>query len=288
MKESIEMQTDPSYMLLEGAEGTIQQTEIQDTEVVNELTKDVSVGAFNYAITGTVPCKCIDGRLCSEHATEGANAAGGTETIFVGDDLTTKRFALEDGSVAAGMRKLIENLQSKGLEVGGHSDNRHENPSDSGCGANDRLPKIYDMITRKGDLIKNYAETILETAIDEATHSLIIGNAGGRNDFSTGGEVLSVLNEMNSSVEELEGTHKEVIAVINLRPGTTLSRQLLKEKYGEEYQVFNVDAWAFQAAAEATSESAEEAMQKVIAMTYYNLATALVLCGPNMRIVIVR
>lgn len=288
MKESFEMQKEEvNYMLLDGAEGKIQTTETQDVEVVDQLTNELGTGALHIETSKLIPCKCIDGRMCTQ-PTEGPNAAGGTETIFIGDDLTTKRFALDDSSVASGMRKLIENLQSKNLDVGGHSDNHHEDPNDSGCGANDRLPKIYDMIARKGDLIKQYAEAILGTSIDDMTHRLIVENAAARNQFSTGKEILDVLNDMNSDVEELEGAHKEVVAAINLRQNTTLSRQLLKEKYGEDYQAFNIDAWSLAAAAEAISSSEEEIQQKIIAMTYYNLATALVLCGPNMRVVIVR
>jgi hypothetical protein len=294
MMESLEMQKEEvNYMLLDGAEGKIQTTETQDIEIVNQLTNELGAGALHVETSKLIPCKCIDGRTCGA-ATEGPNAAGGTETIFVADDLTTKSFAADDGSVAGGMREIIEALQRNEHPVGGHSDNHHEDLNDSGCGANDRLPKIYDMIIRKGDAIKQYAEAILGTAIDDATHELIVRNAGARQEFSRGADVLEVMGATRISgaeevqLERLEGSHKEVVAAINLRPGTTLSRQLLNEKYGADYQAFNVDAWSFQAAAEATSNNEEEARQKVIAMTYYNLATALVLCGPQMRVVIVQ
>lgn len=291
MRETLEMQPlAQEFLLLEGAEGKIQKTETQDIEVVDELTEDIGAGAFNVETFKLLPCKCIDGRTCI-HPTEGPNAAGGTETIFVADDLTTKRYAAADGSVAGSMKRLIEELQKDVKPVGGHSDNKPDKPEDaSGCGANDKLPEIYDLMVRKADVIKDYAEKILGFAIDDETeHQLIIGNAKARTSFSSGKEVLETFKDNpGADHEELDGGHKEVVAAINFREGTSLSRELLAQKYGPDYQAFNVDAWSFQHAAEATSETADEVRKKVIAMTYYNVATALVLCGPEMRIVLVK
>lgn len=292
MREVLEMERaeqELEYIALEGAEGKIQITETQDVEIVNELTNDVSAGIFHITTSGLVPCKCMDGRKC-RNATSGPNAAGGTETIFVGHDLTKSVPGGPEETVENGMRRLVNELQKKGYPVGGHSDEHNiESPETSGCGANDKLPLIYNMIVRKGDIIRQYVEALLGEQVDDATHNLIVGNASSRALFSTGKEVLGVLKATNDArVEQLEGNHNEVVAAVNFRAGTTLSRELLAEKYGNEYQAFNIDAWSFQKAAEETSDSVEEAHQKVIAMTYYNIATALVLCGPAMRIVIVK
>lgn len=279
---------EPNYLLLEGAEGKIQITDTQELATVNELTNDVANGNFNVPTSKLVPCKCIDGRKCA-NPTEGPNAAGGTETIFVGRDLTKDVSVGPEESVENGMRRLVQELTDKGHPVGGHSDDHNADSSEaSGCGANDKLPLIYEMIARKGDVVRRYVEAILGDRIDDATHELIVGNASGRASFNTGREVLNVLEEANADVEQLEGSHNEVVAVINMRAGTTLSREMLAEKYGNDYQSFNVDAWAFQNAAELISDTADEARQKIIAMTYYNVATALVLCGPNMRVVVVK
>lgn len=289
MNETFEMQNEePTYTELVGAEGGIQYGEKHDINVVNELTERVRAGEFHVPTTGRVPCKCIDGRIC-EYATEGPNAAGGTETIFVADDLTTRRFAGADGSVADGMRNAIALLQVKNYPVGGHSDDHHTDPEDSGCGANDRLEKIYNIIAREPNLVKQYVEAILSTTVDDETHALIVGNAGGRVSFSRGNEVLEVFKQtQDAKLEELEGHHNEVVAVINKKPGTTLDRKMLAEVYGANYQAFNVDAWSFQEAAAAIAEPGndKEILQKIIAMVYYNVATALVLCGPKMRVVI--
>jgi hypothetical protein len=77
------------------------------------------------------------------------------------------------------------------------------------------------------------------------------------------------------------------VAVINKRQDTTLDRNALAAEFGSDYQAFNVDAWAFEEAARVTSLSDEEVKQKIAAMTFYNLATTLVLAGSKMRVVVI-
>ena len=276
------------FMLLSDATGTIQANDYQ-MERLDEFTNRVASGEFHVAVDGDVPSKCIDGRSCPR-ATNGPNAAGGTESVFVADDLTTKHMAADDGSVRGGMENVIHTLQGLGHAVGGHSDNRHTDPLQSGCGANDKLPTIYEMITAKPAAIKGIAEAILgPNSVDQATEQLILKNAAQRGDFAFGHDIVALLQDVdNAKLEELQGSHNEVVAVINLRPNTTLDRRALIDEFGVDYQAFNVDAWSFHAAAKATSLTVEEIQQKVVAMTYYNIATALVLCGPQMRVVIVK
>jgi hypothetical protein len=275
------------FLLLDQAEGTIQATDAQQDRL-DELTTRLAQGEFQKQTYDSIPCKCIDGRSCPA-ATDGPNSAGGTETLFVADDLTSKRFAAKDGSVAGGMRNIIMLLESVGLPVGGHSDNMHIDPQMSGCGANDKLGKIYGMIVHRADAIRAIAETLLgEGVVDDAAAERIVENAHNRGDFPAGGSVLAVYEQVpDARLEELDGTHNEVVAVINMKPQTTLDRKALADEFGNDYQAFNVDAWSFQKAAEAIATDPTEIRHKVIAMTYYNIATALVLCGPQMRVVVV-
>ncbi|MDB5176522.1 MAG: hypothetical protein JWN75_190 [Candidatus Saccharibacteria bacterium] len=276
------------FTLLKDAEGAIEATDEQQTRL-DEFTQRVTSGEFHREAAGDIPYKCIDGRSCI-NATAGPNAAGGTESLFVADDLTVKRFASDDDSVTGGMQNIVATLHTASLPIGGHSDTGHTDPTASGCGANDKLPKIYEMIARKADVVRGFAEIILgDGSVDDQTHALIIENAQKRTDFVPGHDVLELLKRVdNAKVEQLEGMHKEVVAAINLRSGTTLDRKQLALEFGPDYQAFNVDAWSFQKAAEAISDTTEETRQKVIAMTYYNIATALVLCGRNMRVVVVK
>ncbi len=268
---------------LDIAEGTIEAHETQQ-ERLDELTQRLANGEFFTTVGGTVPIKCIDGRPGMRGL--GPNSAGGSESLMVADDLTTKRFAHEEGSTLSAYRTALSTLQGDGLAIGGHTDDHAEGAA-SGCGANDKLSLIYDFMARKASDIRALAAAI-GVEVNDDTHELIARNAAERKEFSSGGELLTALREAggDSVVDPLEGTHNEVVAVINLRSGTTLDREALTQELGPDYQAFNVDAWSFADAAAAISISPEEAAQKVAAMTYYNLATAGVLCGRGMRTIV--
>jgi hypothetical protein len=265
------------------AEGAI-EARSEQKERLDEVVDRLAEGEFHVPVEGAIPCKCIDGR----HGAEGLapNAAGGTETLMVADDLTNKRFSHENGTTLDHYRNIVAVLQGEGYPVGGHTDN-HAQGEVSGCGANDRLPLIYDFISRYGDELKSLTES-LGVAVSDETHALILENAGGRSEFSAGAELLSALEAAAGpeSIDRLVDGHNEVAAVINLRAGTTLDRKALAAEFGPNYQAFNVDAWSFAEAAQAISLSQEEVDQKVVAMVYYNLATAGVLCGKNMRVIV--
>lgn len=283
LKGTIDMEKTMTFMELgEAAEGTIEAGENQQ-ERLDELTQRIGSGEFHVATEGRLPCGCVDGRCGGKLR---PNAAGGTETIFVADDLTTKRLADADGTTCGGYTNTLQVLLDEGYEVGGHTDDHAEGDA-SGCGANDKLDKIYNFMVRKADVLRMTAEA-LGVTISEDTHAMIVNNASARTDFSKGSELLEALRETagNETVDPLRGGHQEVIAVINKRPGTTLDREVLEAEFGSAYEAFNVDVWTFDEAARATSLTSDEVDQKVVAMNYYNLATAFMLGGPKLRVIV--
>lgn len=273
------------------ATGAIQAETEYQKERVNEATERLAAGEFHKTTDRVIPCKCIDGRSCSHGASEGPNSAGGTLSVFVADDLTRKRFQSADGSVAGGYANALDVLKREEYDVGGHTDD-HASGDKSGCGAADRLPEIYQKIAHNGEWIREQAEAILGHEIDEETHQMLVSNAAQRVQFDSGTKISETLNKSNDITdadtmnEQLEGSHNEVIAVINLIEGTTLDRDSLRAAFGDELQAFNVDGWSFAHAADKTSLDSDEVNEKVAAMTYYNLATALALCGPAMRVIV--
>lgn len=283
MKESMETMHEVSYFTIDHAEGTIEAKNNQQ-ERLEEFTQRAGSGEFHVATDCQVPCGCVDGRCGGKIR---PNAAGGTETIFVADDLTTKRFE-GDGTTASAYRTTLRLLKDEGFEVGGHDDD-HAMGDISGCGANDKLPLIYDFIQRKADVLKDLTES-LGITVDDASHQTIVDNARARTEFSKGAELLGVLNEEGAedAVDHLRGGHNEVMVIINLREGTTFDRDAAEAEFGPDYEAFNVDAWSFAEAARATSLSPQEAEQKVVAMVYYNLATAHVLGGKSLRVVVLK
>ena len=279
-----------TWMELNGAAvGSIEAGPDQQGRL-DEITERIGRGEFHKKIKWTHKLKmliarCVDGRTPEAGANPLApNAAGGTETLFVADDLTTKRYASEDGTTLSGYQNMVGALTNEGYVVGGHTD-EHADDEKSGCGANDKLMPIYQYIAQNSDLLRGLTEEKFGYIVSDETHAMITGNATTRNQFSKGSQLLAALkaNAEAEFVDRLHGKHSEVITVINKRQGTTLDRDALAAEFGSEYEAFNVDEWAFDEAARVTSITPEEVQQKKVAMAYYNLATALVLAGPKMR-----
>lgn len=263
--------------LNEAGQGVIEAGENQ-RERLEEFTERVGSGEFHKETTGTIPCTCIDGRPCSNNKELMPNGPGGTETIMVADDLTTKDFALDGDNTTRGQHvNLIKFLKEQGFPVGAHID----------CGANKYLAKIYSYMVQNASTLRTMAESF-GYEVKEEDHALIIGNASERTEFSDADDILSAVEDEDERIDELEGLHNEVMAIFNRRQGTTLDRDAVKAEFGENYESFNVDEWSFEEAAQAISHMGgeDEVRQKRLAMLYYTLATAGVLCGPNMRVVV--
>lgn len=290
-----------AYMELAFAEGKIEAGPDQQ-ERLDEITERVGSGEFHRDIDwdaefwglAMLLARCVDGRIPEGGANPLApNSAGGTETLFVADDLTTKRFASEDGTTLGGYKNIVKALKDTYV-LGGHTGS-HAHDQMSDCGANDKLNLIYAYMANHGDVLRDITAKLgIEVSNDD--HKLIVGNAAARTQFSDGADLLKTLedNAPEEFVDNLHGDHREVVAAINMRKGTTLDRDALAAEFGPDYQSFNIDAWAFEEAAKVISfegedgkVNADEVRQKVIAMAYYNLATTLVLVGKKMRVVVV-
>ena len=267
-------------MSLPIAEGAIEAKPEQGADL-DQLTRSVTEGNFFVPVTSTVPTKCIDGRPGARGFAP--NTAGGSESFMVAMDLLGEARGL---STAEAYAKALDVLLAKGLPVGGHTDD-HAHGALSGCGANDKLSLIYDFLVRKADEIRKIAESVGVMSSD-TVFAQMIENARLRTEFSDGAELLSVLREKagDDVVDPLRGAHNEVLTVINTQSGTTLDRVAVAEAFGFELQVFNVDAWSIRDLATTVGSSDDESSAYAAAMVYYNLATAGVLCGVNMRVVV--
>lgn len=271
------------FLLLSVAEGSIAGS-VETHPRLDEFTDRVGSGEFHIGTPIALPCGCKDGRCGGEIR---PNGAGGTLSLVVADDLLRQDFA-GDGTTVDAARKVFRHLIEAGHPVGGHCDAKADDIK-SGCGANDKLPIIYSKISGKSAEIRALVES-LGYNVDDSTHTDIVAGAQRRMQFSSGREVLDVMREEGGeeNVDKLRGEHNEVLAVINSVPGTTLNRDAVVREFGEYYQSFNTDTWSFEAGARALYPEAGDAeiQRAVIAMVYYNLATALTLCGPTMRVVV--
>ena len=275
---------EPRYFPLAAAIGSIQANDTQ-REQLDEITEALAAGEFHTIVDGYSLCKCIDGRYGGFGLYP--NAAGGTETLMVADDLTAQRYGDSDTPTVDILQAVIARLESREQLVGGHSDEQ-AGDARSGCGAHDRLADIYSFIANHSDRLRSLAES-LGVAVDDALHERITDNASRRVDFSNGADMTALYIEDEARhYEVMRGAHAEVAAVVNLMPDTTFSRDDFERSFGEAYQAFNIDAWAFEEAASQLYESPQEIADAVAAMAYFNFATAHVLCGPQMRVIVLQ
>lgn len=277
------MNSTVAYDEIVEAEGSIEPKSYQ-FERLDEFMERIMDGEFHVSTEDSIVYGCIDGR---PGATVKPNSAGGSESLMVADDLINKQFAGNDKSTRAAYANIIGFLKKNGKPVGGHDDDYAEGDK-SGCGANDRLADIYGILVRKSDTIRSFCERYGIT-VDDETHAIILKNAGARQSFSDGSELKAELDLITrGEYDRVYGSHNEVAVVLNTVSGTTLDRDLVYKEFGEELQAFNVDVWAFQESVNiiSTTPNSREVQQKVVAMAYYNFATALTLCGPAMRIVV--
>jgi hypothetical protein len=226
----------------------------------------------------------------------GANAAGGTFSLVAADALSSGHYRHPGENAAEHARRLYKELLKQGYAVGGHDDDHALAPA-CGCGAEDKLdstdtsqPSILRYIVRRSADIRQLLKS-LGIEVDDALHERISGKAAQlmQEGYAAPGAALRqafVDTVGEAGVERLTGAHHEVALVVNTQAGSTLDRQALRAAFGELYQAFNVDLPSLQKAAEIISLSAAEAREIFVAALYYNLATAAVLAGPSLRVLV--
>ena len=274
------------FMVLKDAIGSIQPDKQQQARL-DEFTNRVGGGEFLRPTETMIVSDCKDGR-CGNVGPLRPNAAGGSESLMVADDLTTKTFSRNGHtSTCEQYETLLNYLLANAYPIGGHTSDSARGLQ-SGCGANDLLPEIYGFIAHHGSTLRLIAHD-LGIDVDGETHELITKNARERTSFSSGAELLRALKKYkNARTSLLSGAHREVVALINTREFTTLDRNAVRDEFGDNYQAFNADIWAFEKSAKVISTTSREQQQKFAAMVYYNLATAHVLAGPSLRVVVVK
>jgi hypothetical protein len=190
------------------------------------------------------------------------------------------------------LEPFLEALQRADIPIGGHTDD-HEHIGASGCGANDKLGHILELISAGPSLARIVALTKeLGMAVSEASISRLSKRAddlSGHSLLGTPTQRIALIAEYGNSVT-LCGGHAEQLIVINAIPQTTLDRLSLRERLGERAAVFNVDVWAFKESLKQVAtvlDQEDRAFEDLLtAMLFYNLATALALCGPSMPLVL--
>lgn len=245
-----------------------------------------------------IPTKCVDGRgRLDGLRVLGYNAAGGTFSLVMGDALTYQRYRHSGEKAPEHAKRVFGELKKKEQTIGGHDADHTVSEADCGCGAEDRLddldpakPSILRYIARRGGDIRALLDSIGIDVTDEQ-HEMILANSQQliAEHYATGGAALRdafVETSGEESLERLTGSHNEVLLAINTQRGTTLDRAKIARELGPEYQAFNLDVPALEDGAGLLSIPPKEARAQFIAALYYNVATAAVLAGPSLRVVV--
>ena len=145
-------------------------------------------------------------------------------------------------------------LQRTGLITGAHrGSHKHPEAGKCNCGFADKMPKIFQLaIDRRGDITKRLND-VYNANIDKISQfdihfSELIENAysllekySAEKIKLTGENLLSTVEQKGTVIENVEGDHKEAVAFVNLKPGTTFDTN---QSNREGNQAFNLDLWA--------------------------------------------
>lgn len=258
-----------------------------DPKTVNEMYQAIAAGLFNIPVSGKVPEICVDGRTNKDGSRFSAPcAAGGTLSIVYGGDLGSGAAAVDVNEIQL-TAQMINTLKEKGHSTGVHGDDH----SSCGCGACAKAPTIYQHISER---INDIASLVSQLGINvtDSEKESIVQQANNR--LSQAGffaedraSVVQAAQDSGALYEELVGKHNELGIALNTKPGTTVDRSAIRAKYGPQYDVFVVDAWAFGNAAKDINASGNEADEQRIAkaITLQNVATASILGHGSLRIV---
>lgn len=298
-----DVETMPSQqMYLSTGEGAIDPArrvaagELSDTEI-DAFCEALNTDEFDADISETaVPKVCVDGRPQADgEQLLGPNSAGGTFTMVVADALTSNAYRKTGETAEQHAKTVYSELQKSGYEIGVHDDDRATG-SNCGCGAEDRLDSvqpgyatILGFIERRGSELVTMLRS-LDVEVSEELEAGVIAKASQlRADgyFTSGAGLRDAARSIQeSSVVTLSGAHGELVGRINMIAGKTLDRKKLAARYGANMQAFNIDVPAIMFAADKLSLNPEEAHNKFVAALVYNLATASVLAGPSLRVLV--
>ncbi|MCE7914054.1 MAG: hypothetical protein DYH15_05065 [Nitrosomonas sp. PRO4] len=258
-----------------------------DQKVLSDMYQSIAAGEFNIPANGSVPEICVDGRTDKDGKRKNAPcAAGGTLSIVYGSDLGGTP-ATNDINEMQLTTRVINTLKQKGHDTGVHGDDH----SPCGCGACSKAPTIYRHITERlqdiASLTSQYGISLTEVekgAILQQAKNRLNQPGFFAEDRAT---IVQTAQDCGAGYEELVGAHNELGIALNTRSGTTVDRAAIRAKYGPQYDVFVVDAWAFETAAkDINSNGSSEYTQRIAkAITLQNVATASVLGHGSLRII---
>lgn len=266
-----------------------------DDQKIDEIATNIDeyyvpIDSSLAGMTMLIPKWCVDGREDVESAPLAPNASGGTYSLVAADALidAPALISAETTSAEHGT-DIFKSLLELGYDVGGHCAD-HAEGENAGCGACDKFGEIFGYIAKNVTDLSIVAAGLGVTVPEElqakiARNAEDLLNAGY---VSNGKDMIDAIRGTagEEHVQTLIGGHNEVLLIVNAVENTTLDRRGLARQYGEKYQAFNLDTWALKNGIEAISTVEQEKQEKFVASVLYNIATAAVLAGPSLRVVV--
>lgn len=255
----------------------------------------------NYYVTTRPSAKtrCIDGRHDPEldEANLGPQVPGGAPGAALAYRLGVDKDDLTRGTFVNDAESMIESYLRLGLSPGGHRDNHdHDNDDGVGCGAIDGVATILEQMTNP-ELVEDHkrlVKTVLDTDFNR-DHYLRVMGAGlvlrsrSHDYFAGRGQILNYLEQKApGSVSMLEGSHQEVLCIINFVPQTTLASNRFSADH-DGMQAFGYDIWRSRQVASMLFPLASQDLDRerfVMARVMITIAILMALTDGSQRILL--
>jgi hypothetical protein len=275
----------------------IAQGEI-DVQIVDELITRIQ--GDEYTLHGdptAIVNECMDSRgQTNGHMVVGVKAAGGTTCMVLMDALTNDSYRAPGDKAPTHKATIFGELKKNQQPVGGHTADTVPDPQYAGCGAEDKLdapddehpqkPSTLRLLTQQANTIFDFMrEAGYKVEPKLAQHITGKGQALRNEHYATSGKELSDAGDPKHR-KVLTGDQKAVLVVIMTEPGAYLDQEAINKDYGHDYEVFEVAAWGIENSAKEISVTSEDQHAKTIAGVAFSLATAGVIVGPGMPILI--
>ncbi|MDO5729560.1 MAG: cadmium-containing carbonic anhydrase [Actinomycetaceae bacterium] len=246
----------------------------------------VESGQLNEPVAPMPRLRCMDGRPDADGWVEGVSLAGGPLSVVIASLHLLSQLNINHDMVNV-LSRVPTLVRNHGWIPVAHTANSEHG---SGCGAADGLRPIIDVIHVASHGIRTIGDSVgVETICDTFELGVF---------FPDGRATAMFFRTAGAEIEHLEGSHLEKALVINMVPGTRISRAAIAQAGGGDTQVFVLDLWALDPVAdivlETVRELAPEADLHVLqpeacaALATYSLAAAFTLCAPGTPVLVIR
>lgn len=262
-------------------------------------TVAIAADLDNYYVTTNAGAKtrCIDGRHDPEldESKLGPQVPGGAPGAALAYRLGVDKDDLTRGTFYNDAETMIDAYLRLGLSPGGHRDNT-ERDHGVGCGAIDGIDNVLVRMTDP-ELVEDHkrlVKTILDADFNRDNYLRVMGAGlvlrSRSNDYFARRE--DVLDELErkapGSVSVLEGSHQEVLLIVNFVPQTTLASNRFSSEHAG-MQAFGYDLWRSKQLAATLFPLPSQTLDRerfVTARVMITIATLMALTDGSQRLLI--